>query len=72
MSMHLLRDQFLLRLPLVLLCLALSACASLPDVQYLKTSLQPQDSATIQTAQGGTLSKEKTESLLARRLRRAP
>jgi cardiolipin synthase len=69
MSMHLLRDQFLLRLPLALLCLALSACASLPDVQYLKTSLQPQDSATIQTAQGGTLSKEKTESLLARRLR---
>ncbi|MNR83714.1 Major cardiolipin synthase ClsA [compost metagenome] len=64
-----LRDPFLLRLPLAALCLTLNACASLPDVQYLKTSLQPQDSATIQTAQGGTLSKEKTESLLARRLR---
>lgn len=69
MSMHFLRDQCLVRLPLALLCLTLSACASLPDVQYLKTSLQPQGTATIQTAQGGTLSKEKTESLLARRLR---
>ncbi|WP_175626786.1 MULTISPECIES: cardiolipin synthase [Oxalobacteraceae] len=69
MSKHFLRDHFLLRLTLAGLSLALSACASLPDVQYLKTSLQPQDSATIQTAQGNTLSKEKTESLLARRLR---
>ena len=69
MSRHFLRDHFLPRLALTALCLALSACASLPDVQYLKTSLQAQDSATIQTAQGSTLSKEKTESLLARRLR---
>lgn len=52
------------------LCLSMSACASLPDVHYLKTSLEPQNSATIQTA-NGSLSKQKTESLLARRLRNA-
>ncbi len=48
----------------------MGACASLPDVHYLKTSLDPQDSATIQTA-NGSLSKQKTESLLAQRLRNA-
>lgn len=52
------------------LCLSMSACASLPDVHYLKTSLEPENSATIQTA-NGSLSKQKTESLLARRLRNA-
>lgn len=58
------------KLLLIALCLSMSACATLPDVQYLKTSLDPQDGATIQTAQG-TLSKQKTESLLAQRLRSA-
>lgn len=62
------RVQFLKSLPFVALCLSMSACASLPDVQYLKTSLEPQNSATIQTA-NGSLSKHKTESLLAQRLR---
>lgn len=64
------RVQFLKSLPFVALCLSMSACASLPDVHYLKTSLEPQNSATIQTA-NGSLSKQKTESLLARRLRNA-
>ncbi len=62
--------QLFTTIPLVALCLALSSCASLPDVHYLKTSLAPQDSATLQTTQG-TLSKQKTESLLAQRLRSA-
>src|SRR5688572_27374610 len=56
---------------LVALGLSMSACASLPDVHYLKTSLDPQDSATVQTAQGNTLSKQKTESLLSQKLRSA-
>lgn len=64
------RVQFLKSLPFVALCLSMSACASLPDVHYLKTSLEPENSATIQTA-NGSLSKQKTESLLARRLRNA-
>jgi cardiolipin synthase len=63
--------QILKALPLVALCLSMSACASLPDVHYLKTSLEPQDAATVQTAQGNTLSKQKTESLLTQRLRSA-
>ena len=65
------RFQFIKTLPLFALCLSMSACATLPDVNYLKTSLEPQDSATVQTAQGNTLSKQKTESLLAQKLRSA-
>src|SRR5690606_10831915 len=57
-------------LPLAALCLTLSACASLPDVRYLKTSLAPQDTPTVRTAQG-ELSPQRTESLLAQRLRSA-
>lgn len=64
------RVQLLQSLSLLALCLSISACASLPDVSYLKTSLEPQDTATIQTS-GGTLSKQKTESLLSQRLRSA-
>ncbi|WP_076591472.1 cardiolipin synthase [Herminiimonas arsenitoxidans] len=60
--------RFLIRPALIALCLSLTACASLPDVRYLKTSLTPQDSITIQTSQGN-LSKQKSESLLAKRLR---
>ena len=55
---------------LVMLALSLSACASLPDVRYLKTSLTPQETATVRTAQG-ELPPQRSESLLARRLRSA-
>jgi cardiolipin synthase len=54
----------------LLLCLALSACASLPDVRDLSTSLQPAPTPTVET-QNGKLSTAKTESLLAQRLRGA-
>lgn len=57
-------------LPLAALCLNLAACASLPDVRYLKTSLAPQDAPTVRTAQG-ELSPQRSESLLAQRLRNA-
>lgn len=57
-------------LPLAALCLNLAACASLPDVRYLKTSLTPQDAPTVRTAQG-ELSPQRSESLLAQRLRNA-
>lgn len=57
-------------LPLVALCLTLTACASLPDVRYLKTSLTPQDAPTVRTAHG-ELSPQRSESLLAQRLRSA-
>jgi cardiolipin synthase len=53
-----------------LLCAALSACASLPDVRDLSTSLQPARTATVET-QNGKLSAAKAESLLAQRLRGA-
>lgn len=66
----LLRVPRYLLLPLIVCCVSLSACASLPDVRYLNASLDQQDTATIQTSQG-TLSKQKTESLLAQRLRSA-
>jgi len=64
------RVQLLKCFSFVAFCLSLTACASLPDVDHLKTSLEPQNSATLQTAQG-TLSKQKTESLLSQRLRSA-
>jgi cardiolipin synthase len=53
---------------LVLICLSLVSCASLPDVRYLNTSLTPESSPTIKTAQGD-LPPQKSESLLAQRLR---
>ncbi|MFJ7566065.1 cardiolipin synthase [Herminiimonas sp. NPDC097707] len=68
---HFLHVRPPIKLLFVALCFSLSACASLPEVQYLKTSLQAQDSATIQTASGTNLSKQKTESLLAQKLRSA-
>ncbi len=71
MMRHFLYVRALIKFSLVALCFSLSACASLPEVRYLKTSLQPQDSATIQTASGTALSKQKTESLLAQKLRSA-
>jgi cardiolipin synthase len=52
------------------LVLSVAACASLPDVRYLNTSLTPQDTPTIESARGD-LSKQKAESLLAQRLRSA-
>ncbi|HEV7856461.1 MAG TPA: cardiolipin synthase [Herminiimonas sp.] len=54
----------------LLLGLSVAACASLPDVRYLNTSLTPQDTPTIESARGD-LSKQKAESLLAQRLRSA-
>lgn len=71
MMRHFLAIRPLIKLLFVALCFSLSACASLPEVHYLKTSLQPQDSATIQTASGINLSKQKTESLLTQKLRSA-
>lgn len=53
-----------------LVCVALSACASLPDIRDLSTSLQPARTATIET-QNGKLSTAKAESLLRQRLRSA-
>jgi cardiolipin synthase len=60
--------RLLERLALILLGLTLSACASLPDVQYLNTPLDAQTTPTIQTAHGD-LPDKKAASLLARRLR---
>ena len=58
-------------LQMFVLCAAMSACASLPDIRDLSTSLQPADTPTVSTANGGTLSAAKTESLLSKRLRNA-
>lgn len=58
------------RLQIILVCAALSACASLPDLRNLSSTLQPAGTPTIST-QNGNLSAAKTESLLAKRLRNA-
>ncbi len=64
------RARFATRSAIAALCLSLTACASLPDVRYLNTSLDPQQSATIKTAHG-ELSEKQSDSLLAQRLRSA-
>ncbi|MES2932434.1 MAG: cardiolipin synthase [Pseudomonadota bacterium] len=51
--------------------LFLPACATLPDVQYLNTSLSPNLTPTVTTAHG-TLSAKKTSALLAKRWLKAP
>lgn len=58
------------QLLLPVLSLSLAACASLPDVRYLNTSLTDEApaTATVKTAHG-ELSDKKAESLLAQRLR---
>jgi cardiolipin synthase len=53
---------------LLLVGLMLSACAALPDVRYLRTSLSPGATPTV-TIGHGTLPRKKAESLLAKRLR---
>lgn len=53
---------------ILLLCVTLGACASLPDVTYLKDSLNPGTVPTIENGQG-KITARKTESLLARKLR---
>jgi cardiolipin synthase len=50
------------------LCLLLPACASLPDVRELASTLEPVAAPTIRTSTG-TLSERRAESLLAKRLR---
>jgi cardiolipin synthase len=62
--------RFLTAAQAVILCAALSACASLPDVRDLSASLNPARTPTVET-QNGKLSTSKAESLLAQRLRGA-
>ena len=62
------RQHLLIPRLVLLVCLSLTACASLPDVRYLNTSLTPESSPTIKTAQG-ELPPQKSESLLSQRLR---
>jgi cardiolipin synthase len=59
----------LVRLSQLLACLALAACATLPDVRQLAASL-PAHQVVIATSDG-TLSGRQAESLLARRLGKA-
>lgn len=53
-------------LQVLLLCLVLSACASLPDVRYLSSSLTPVDTPTVENSHGA-LSRKKAGSMLAQR-----
>jgi cardiolipin synthase len=55
---------------LIALCLAMSACATLPDVRYLSRQLDPARTPTIATP-NGRLPATKAESVLAQRLRNA-
>ena len=63
-------SQLLFRLQIALLGIALSACASLPDVRDLSSTLAPVTTPIIPTA-NGKVSAVKTESLLSKRLRNA-
>lgn len=49
-------------------CMLLASCATLPDVRYLSSSITENANPSIATGDG-MLSKKKTESLLAKRLR---
>lgn len=51
-----------------LISLALTSCASLPDVRYLQTPISDKASPTVQGSQG-TLSPKRAQSLLAKRLK---
>jgi cardiolipin synthase len=53
---------------LVWICIALSGCASLPDVRDLRASLYPDDIPTIEGSQG-KLPQKKAGSLLSQRLK---
>ncbi|MFZ6674754.1 cardiolipin synthase [Undibacterium sp. Xuan67W] len=55
-------------LSLIILSVTASACASLPEVRYLNSTLSAPASPTVTNAQG-TLSTKKTSALLARRWR---
>ncbi len=53
----------------LLVGLALSACATLPSVDYLKATLDPKAAPTIENARGNNLSKAQVKAMLARHLR---
>lgn len=52
--------------PIIAMCFVLPACAALPDVKDLSTTLTPPANPTVETSKG-RLSEEKTRSLLAKR-----
>jgi cardiolipin synthase A/B len=62
------RSHALAMVQAILFCLALSACAGLPDIRYLDQSHTEEANPTIATSRG-VLPGKKTESLLAKRLR---
>jgi cardiolipin synthase len=61
-------DWILRIVTLIGICLMASACAGLPEVRYLNSSLAAPTSPTVTNGQG-TLSTKKSNSLLARRWR---
>jgi cardiolipin synthase A/B len=52
---------------LLFISLAMAACAALPDVRNLSTSLNPKTTPTVEGSRG-TMSSKRAESVLARRL----
>ena len=52
-----------------LIGLAVSACATLPSVDYLKSTVDPKAAPTVENARGGNLSKAQVKAMLDRRLR---
>lgn len=53
----------------LLAAFALSACATLPSVDYLKGTLDPKAAPTIENARGNNLSPAQVKAMLARHLR---
>src|SRR5690606_41890796 len=52
----------------VLLLCSLTACASLPDIHYLKASIQPSPLPTLVDTEGSSLSEADARSILRGRL----
>ena len=61
--------HFLRRVLLAATISCLAACASLPNIDYLHTSLDPKAAPTIENARGNNLSKTQVKEMLNRRLR---
>jgi cardiolipin synthase len=64
-------DRLLTLLGISFLCMLVAACASLPDVRYLNTSLHSDGNPTITGGKGNNVSRQRATSLLPERLRKS-
>jgi cardiolipin synthase len=58
-------------LPAILLCWIISACAALPDVSQLSTTLDPRATPVVTSASGAAMREQSTRALLSKRWTRS-